>query len=116
MSFSGKTSFQPDLLFISRERLDVIQKGRIYGAPDLTVEILSSGTASRSRNWKRNLYARHGVREYWIVDPFSKTVEVLELTGGEYRVHSKTADRGKLTSSVLHGLDLSLSMVFGYGD
>ena len=60
---------QPDILFISNERREIITDNNISGAPDLVVEILSPSTADRDRELKLRLYARHGVREYWIVDP-----------------------------------------------
>ena len=58
---------QPDLLFVSNERDHIITPENIQGAPDLVVEILSSSTATRDRTFKRTLYARHGVKEYWMV-------------------------------------------------
>jgi Uma2 family endonuclease len=74
---------QPDILFISNERREVIADNNISGAPDLVVEILSPSTADRDRELKLRLYARHGVREYWIVDPDERTVQVMLLgTGG----------------------------------
>jgi Uma2 family endonuclease len=67
---------QPDILFIAKERLDIIGEDWIRGAPDLVIEILSPSTAKRDRTLKLNLYQRQGVAEYWIVDPETKTVEV----------------------------------------
>ena len=70
---------QPDILFISNECREVIADNNISGAPDLVVEILSPSTADRDRELKLRLYARHGVREYWIVDPDERTVQVMLL-------------------------------------
>jgi Uma2 family endonuclease len=67
---------QPDILFIAKERLDIIGDDWISGAPDLVIEILSPSTAKRDRTLKLNLYQRQGVPEYWIVDPDTNTVEV----------------------------------------
>ena len=74
---------QPDILFISNERLDIVGDDWLRGAPDLVIEILSPSTAARDRNIKRKLYDRHGVAEYWIVDPKSETVEVWGFTEAE---------------------------------
>ena len=63
---------QPDLIFVSRERKHVITDANIQGAPDLVVEILSPSTASRDWRDKLDLYERHGVAEYWLVDPVSE--------------------------------------------
>ena len=67
---------QPDLLFVSTERLGIIAEEWIRGAPDLVVEILSPSTVGRDRSKKRDLYERHGVREYWIVDPDANAIDV----------------------------------------
>ena len=74
---------QPDILFISNERLDIVGDDWLRGAPDLVIEILSPSTAARDRNIKRKLYDRHGVAEYWIVDPKSEAVEVWGFTEAE---------------------------------
>ncbi len=68
---------QPDLLFVSNEREHIITKENVQGAPDLVVEILSLSTAERDQTFKRSLYAKHGVKEYWLVDTDAKTVTVL---------------------------------------
>ena len=60
---------EPDLLFVSKERLHIINDDNVRGAPDLVIEILSPPTAGRDRTVKRTLYAKHGVKEYWLADP-----------------------------------------------
>ena len=67
---------QPDIVFVSRRRAQVLVKEGIRGAPDLVIEILSPSTAGRDRTIKRKLYERQGVSQYWIVDPDSESVEV----------------------------------------
>ena len=67
---------QPDILFVSNERRAIIGEKAVLGAPDLVVEILSPSTARRDRGIKLDLYARRGVREYWIVDPVEDVVDV----------------------------------------
>ncbi len=73
---------QPDILFVSNERLGIVGDDWLRGAPDLVIEILSPSTAARDRDLKRKLYARHGVAEYWIVDPDSEAVEVWSFAAG----------------------------------
>ena len=74
---------QPDLLFDSGERAHLLSGGEnVRGAPDLVVEILSPATAERDRGYKRALYAKHGVAEYWLVDPAAETVWIHCLRGG----------------------------------
>jgi Uma2 family endonuclease len=72
---------QPDILFITQARREIIKLHGVEGAPDLVVEILSEGTAERDRGYKRTLYARSGVSEYWIVDPDARTLEVYVKSG-----------------------------------
>jgi Uma2 family endonuclease len=70
---------QPDLVFVSNRRAGIIRKGWIRGAPDLVIEILSTSTADRDRTKKLDLYRRHGVGEYWIVDCDARSVQVWPL-------------------------------------
>ena len=70
---------QPDVLFIATDRLSIC-KERIWGPPDLVVEVLSMGTARHDRTMKLSWYQRYGVRECWLVDPIGCEVEVVTLT------------------------------------
>jgi Uma2 family endonuclease len=88
---SDDTILQPDLLYVSRERLAIVKK-RVEGAPDLVIEIIS-GTGKRDRVEKLDLYAQYGVGEYWIVDPDAQVVEFLVNDGGRFVVHSPADDR-----------------------
>lgn len=77
--------FQPDLLWIAEgnERCAVTEQ-RVIGAPDLVVEIVSKGTERRDRVQKFQLYEKHGVREYWIIDLKLKSIQVWSLQGSEF--------------------------------
>ncbi|MCY3841842.1 MAG: Uma2 family endonuclease [Gammaproteobacteria bacterium] len=86
---------QPDLLFVSRERKQLLSGGdNVRGAPDLVMEILSPATADRDRGYKRAVYARHGVAEYWLVDPTAETVWIHRPRGGSLEV-AHTFGRGQ---------------------
>src|SRR5262245_60236516 len=74
---------QPDLLFVAAANAAIL-KDRIRGVPDLVIEVISPEGAERDRIVKRDIYARNGVRVYWIVDDATKSVEVFELEGGRY--------------------------------
>jgi hypothetical protein len=65
---------QPDIIFIAKERLDIIKKGRVKGVPDLVVEIVSPGTRKHDTAIKKDIYEKAGVKEYFIVNPETKQV------------------------------------------
>ena len=106
---------EPDLLFVSSARASIITEKNIQGAPDLVVEILSDGTRKTDEIIKRKLYERHGIPEYWIVDPELETVKVYRLTGQGYtRVAELSREANDtLATPLLPGFQLNLSEVFG---
>ena len=104
---------QSDLLFVSRERLRIITADNIQGAPDLAVEILSPSTSARDRGYKRDLYAKHGVKEYWQVDTDAKRITVLHLNAyGDYDVAAVYGAGQTLTSPLLPGFALNMDEIF----
>jgi Uma2 family endonuclease len=105
---------QPDILFISKERLDIIGEKNIQGAPDMVVEILSAATAYQDFTKKKRLYARFGVKEYWIVDPAEKTVEIYSLKDKEFVIAKTLAENDTLESYFLPGLTISLHEIFAF--
>ncbi|MYA22060.1 MAG: Uma2 family endonuclease, partial [Gemmatimonadetes bacterium] len=105
---------QPDLLFVSNERAHLLLGGdNVLGAPDLVVEILSPSTAGRDRTLKRSLYAKHGVKEYWLVDPDARTVPVLRLEERAFAVESIYGEGQTMTSPSLVGFTADLNEIFG---
>ena len=103
---------QPDLLFISNERLEINTRSHVRGAPDLVVEIRSPSTANRDWTVKRQLYSQHGVREYWIIDPEAKTITAMVLDGDNLEVSNVFGEDGILASTVLEGFSAPVSEVF----
>jgi Uma2 family endonuclease len=102
---------QPDILFVSNERLPIVRDW-VHGAPDLVIEILSPGTRERDRTLKRRLYARHGVRELWLVDPEAKTVESYSLDPATETLPRLFSARDVLSSDHLPGLRLLLEPIW----
>ena len=103
---------QPDLLFISGNRKHIITPDNVQGAPDMTVEILSPETARMDWHGKRDLYARHGVREYWLVDPTYRLVWVMQLRDGVLEIEQTCAEGDAAESTVLEGFRVSLTELF----
>ena len=103
---------QPDLLFIARDHKSIIKKENIQGAPDLVIEIISPSTAGQDRIVKRKLYAKFGVREYWIVDPEQKSIEVMQWAETGFKTLQVYPNGSQLHSQVLAGFELPLQEVF----
>ena len=108
------TALQPDLIFVSSSRADIIQEDFIAGAPDLVVEILSTSTAAHDRATKLPIYADAGVPEVWLIDSQAKTVEVLKLQGKKYFVEVTHAGDQVLTSDFFSGWQLPLRDLFDF--
>ena len=103
---------QPDILFISKERLNIIGEKNIQGAPDMVVEIISENSAYRDMVQKKRLYAKFGVKEYWIVIPKEGMVEIYLLKDDIFQSH-KTFDKDTiLESPCLKGLRINLQEIF----
>lgn len=79
---SSKNVTQPDIIFVRRDRTEILKMRGIEGAPDLIVEVLSPGSRHRDKVRKLDIYGRHGVPEYWIVDPVARTLERYAQDGG----------------------------------
>jgi Uma2 family endonuclease len=103
-----ENTVQPDFIFVSGANLHIIHRRAIFGSPDLVVEVISPSSVRRDRYDKKALYARFGVREYWIGDPANKALEILKLRAGEYELHCSAEEKGKVSSLVLPGLEIDL--------
>jgi Uma2 family endonuclease len=84
VEFDEKNAYEPDILFVSKARLDIVQEDRITGPPDLAVEIISPSSRRTDAYAKKAGYARFGVREYWLIDPDNRRVAFYRLSGQEY--------------------------------
>ena len=103
---------QPDLLFISRAREHTLTDDNVRGAPDLVIEILSPSTANRDLGYKHDLYGRHGVLEYWIVDPMAENVAVHRQRDGRLELAETLGRQDTLRTTLLDGLQLKLDDIF----
>ncbi len=101
---------QPDLLFVAKSRRSIVRKDAVHGAPDLMTEVLSPSTASLDRGRKLKAYEGSGVKEYWIVDRASLTVEVHGFgRSPKLRVLQKGQS---FESDVVRGLSVRVDDVF----
>lgn len=106
-----ENTVQPDLVFVATANLGIVQPRGIFGVPDLLIELVSPSSVRRDRYDKKELYARSGVKEYWIGDPANKSLEILTLKDGRYELHCAAETQGQLTSLVLAGLEFDLAEI-----
>lgn len=110
--FGGANPVQPDLVIVLPEGPARIVTRGVAGAPDLLIEVLSPSNRPHDREIKRALYAAGGVREYWLVDPEARTLEILQLSGNRYQQASFSSGEGMATSPVLGQLPIPMQELF----
>lgn len=99
---------QPDLLLFTKERQHLLHPEKVTRVPpDLAIEILSPSTAGNDRGRKMQLLARHGVPEYWLVDPQAVTIEVYWLSGNQFALASTAAGDKPVQSPLLPELSMA---------
>jgi len=105
---------QPDLLWIAPDSACKPVEGKYFnGAPDLIVEVISPGTIRADKVTKFNLYEKHGVIEYWLVDPEAQTLEVwIRGEDDKYTRQGVYATDALFASTVLGDNDISLEGIF----
>lgn len=109
---SETETYQPDIIFISKDRLNIIGEKKIEAAPDLVIEILSPSTAYYDLRHKKRIYEKSGVKEYWIVDPMEKGIEVYDNVNGEFRIFSEARGKEGVKSKLIEGFGVELEKAF----
>ncbi len=110
--FNEREVYQPDIIFIHKERLNIIGKKKIEGPPDLVMEILSPSTGYYDLTHKKSVYESSGVQEYWVIDPEEKFVEVFALHDGRFRESGRWKGDGTAASTLLPGFQTGLATLF----
>ncbi|MFL6246270.1 MAG: Uma2 family endonuclease [Thermoanaerobaculia bacterium] len=100
---------EPDIIFVSASRTDILTESHIKGAPDLVVEILSPSTRAYDEVVKLKRYDAMGITEYWIVDPERQTVRIYRRTSGGYAL-APAAER--IATPLIPGFSLALRDIF----
>ncbi len=114
--FDQFNSAIPDAVFSSHQHINEIVSGeRIVKAPELVIEIVSPGkeNARRDREVKRQVYGKHGVKEYWVADPLNRSLEVYRLKRHNLALAETLLDEDNLTSAVLPGFKCQVRQIFG---
>lgn len=104
--------FQPDLVFILHQHASIIKEKRIEGAPDLVAEVLSPSTSHNDKIRKKRQYDRHGVKEYWLIDPVHRTVDQFILEQQKYVLFDTYGVTGRLTSPVFSCIEIDMERLF----
>ena len=131
--FPDGTLFKPDLSVVLEENSAIIDWFRgIYGVPDMVAEVLSKSTKKKDITIKKDIYEAQGVREYWIVDPWAKSVTVYLLRDGKYFLddryillsekdlemlddEEKADVKHEVPVTILEGLSIPLEFIFSWG-
>ena len=103
---------QPDLLFVTNARLSILAEDGLHGAPDLAIEVLSPSTAQLDKKSKRILYARHGAKELWLVDPLLLQIQVYDFARDTTKPVRLVEENETLSTPLLPGLTISAAEVF----
>jgi Uma2 family endonuclease len=99
---------------VLNKSIEKLFDNRIIGAPDLVVEVASPATATYDRHEKLDAYASAGVAEYWIVDPTTRTVELLVLEARLYRSFGNFEGKTRLPSTVISDFPINVERFFAY--
>ena len=117
LRLSETNTVEPDLLYVSAARRHIITDRGCEGIPDLVAEILSPSNSAHDLAVKRELYARHGIPEYWIIDPIRETLlaltdPILNNGIGEYTAETLYQSCDTLTTDRIPGLVIAIADVF----
>lgn len=104
---------QPDVVFVSQSRREIVGEKNINGAPDLLVEVLSSSSVERDTRDKRNIYARCGVDHYWLIDPDETRIVELKKVDKAYAQIAEVAGRGQWRPQLFPNLIIDLAKLWG---
>ena len=131
--FSDGTLYRPNLVVVLKSNEQILaSRQNIFGAPDMVVEVLSYSTRRKDLTIKKDTYETQGVREYWIIDPWAKIIDVYLLRDGKYFLSGEymlpdekdlefmtDAERAEVKSevpvSIVDGLTIPLDFVFSWG-
>ncbi len=109
---SEHETYQPDIVFVAKERFSIIGEKKIEGAPDLVVEVLSPSTGYYDLVHKKSVYEESGVKEYWIIDSKEKSVQILANKNGKFEVTAAAHGAGRVGSELLKEFAVDIARLF----
>ncbi len=111
-----RNDYEPDLVFFSTEKYETFTDDQmLFPAPDFVVEILSKSTASKDKGIKKQDYAAHGVREYWIIDPIRQSIKQYVLLSPKDKEYAPAKTFGladEIESYVIKGFNIPVQAIF----
>lgn len=110
--FDDDEVYQPDIVFIKRDRQGIIERDAIHGVPDLVMEIVSPSSVFYDTVEKKEIYRKYGVSEYWLIFPDEKAIEVFVLEKGDYQEFCRFKKNGCVRSKMLEGLKIYSKDIF----
>jgi Uma2 family endonuclease len=102
----------PDLIFVRKDRLNLVLKNHLEGAPDLAIEIVSPDSSARDWTEKRDEYAAAGVREYWVIDPLAEKFEAFALNPHGQLISKHNQPAGLFVSEVVDGFQFQVEWLW----
>jgi Uma2 family endonuclease len=110
---SDHNVFQPEVFFISRARAAIVAADGVYGAPDLAIEILSPSSSRRDCGQKLRVYRRAEVKEYWVIDPLAKRVQIYDFRRDSGDSQPTRSENAFLASALFLDLEITAAYLFG---
>jgi Uma2 family endonuclease len=107
-----ENAVEPDLVYVSNERRQIIVDRGVVGVPDLFVEVLSPGTQHRDRGVKMRRYAAAGVPHYWLLDYRQRTLEARRLGAQGYELVGRYAAGESFRPELFPGLEIRIDSLF----
>ena len=108
VKFSEHDVLQPDIVYVTKDRADIVGEAMLDGAPDLVVEVLSPSTAYHDLRGKMRIYESGGVREYWVIDPEERDIDIHENGPNGFQRTNRFNLDDTLTSALLEGFSVPL--------
>ena len=108
--FDEYNTLQPDIIYISNDNKNIIKEKGVFGSPDLIIEIISRSTATKDREQKFSIYEKFKVKEYWIVDPTNKSIDIFSLVNDHLTLLSSSKE--KIRSNLFSKLEINLKEIF----
>ena len=103
---------EPDVVWVAENSRCTIAEKRLEGPPELVLEVHSPGTVRRDRREKYQLYEQYGVREYWLLDPAERYIEVYQHDGSRFIRHGVYGPQDTFVSPTLGGQMVEVSQIF----